>query len=130
MCELVYVTLAGSSRKAIVNSIYFTVKEFIKKNIKSVEKLSILKIKSNTSPIKKESIKTSITENFSLSKELSDIKIVFFEEKVVPEHMLIDIFKEIQNELVPFLDNNQNKPIIVELEKERKQQCFCVLLLT
>lgn len=31
MCELVYVTLAGSSKKAIVNSIYFTVKEFIKK---------------------------------------------------------------------------------------------------
>jgi len=63
MCELVYVTLAGSSKIAIVNSIYFTVKEFIKKNnIKSVEKLSILIVKSNTSPIKKESIKTSITE--------------------------------------------------------------------
>lgn len=120
MCELVYVTLAGSSKKAIVNSIYFTVKEFIKKNIKSVEKLSILIIKSNTSPIKKESIKTSITEYFSLSKELSDIKIEFFEEKVVPEHMLIDIFKEIQNELVPFLDNNQNKLIIVDLTASRK----------
>lgn len=62
--------------------------------------------------------------------------------------MLIDIFKEIQNELVPFLDNNQNKLIIVDLTasrkimsigltlsiieywKKKKQQCFCVLLLT